>query len=453
VLHSVRRSALRTSLRCPLRRLPRRTTSYGYCTQQYTLGHRALVSDCGQTLTRAENAAGDTSVLAHPPAGASGYRWTILSVGFMGQVMVGALIATPAALAPSLKSTYGLSLGQMGLMLGSVQGGAVLSLIAWGSLADRFGERRVIAVGLSGASGALAVAAGASSGGTLTAMLAAAGLCSASVVAASGRAVMGWFKPRDQGMALGIRQTAAMVGAALAAAILPTLAAAYGLPTAFLALAGFTLCAALAAAVWLREPPVLPRVTASRRPNPLRVRRIWKIAVGSGLLGLSQAALLSFVVLFLHLQRGFSLSAAAGVLAGMTLGGAVLRVALGYWSDRVRLRLLPLRQVTVALAAVLCLSAVATRAPAALLVTVLVIAGTLATGWNGLAFTAVAQTACRDRSGLALGFQQTLLQSVSAATPVVFALVISATSWRAAFALLVPFPIIAYACFAGDDVD
>lgn len=382
----------------------------------------------------------------------SRYRWTILSVGFAAQMAVGALIAAPAALAPTLAQAYGLSLGEMGVTLGSVQGGAVLSLLAWGSLADRFGERAVITTGLTGAGCAVAAAAATSAGGTLTVLLAIAGLLSASTVAASGRAVMGWFAPHEHGMALGIRQTAAMVGAALAAAVLPAVAAAAGLAASFAALAGFMACAAAAAAVWLREPPTVVSASAPVGPSPLRSKGIWRLAVGSAFLGLSQAAMLGFVVLFLHLQRRFSAGAAAAVLAAMTIGGALLRIALGYWSDRLPDRLALLRQATLALAATLCLTTMAMTAPVVIVVILLVAAGALATGWNGLAYAGVAQLAGRDRSGLALGLQQTLLQGVSAATPVVFALMISATSWRLAFALLVPTTVLAWLCF-GDTAD
>jgi sugar phosphate permease len=240
-----------------------------------------------------------------------------------------------------------------------------------------------------------------------------------------------------------------MVGAALAATTLPAIVTAAGLAASFTALAGFLLFSAAAAAVWLREPQARARVAAVAGPNPLRARHIWRLAIGSAFLGISQAALLGFVVVFLHLQRRFSAGAAAAVLAAMTGGGALLRVGLGYWSDRVPDRVALLRRVTLALAVTLCLTAVAMTAQTALLVILFGVAGALATGWDGLAYTAVAQFAGRDRSGLALGLQQTLLQGVSAATPALFAVVIAATSWQAAFALLVPSTVLAGLCFGG----
>ena len=55
-------------------------------------------------------------------------------------------------------------------------------------------------------------------------LLVLAGALGASVNAASGRAVMGWFHARERGLALGIRQTAIPIGGAAAAAGLPWLA-------------------------------------------------------------------------------------------------------------------------------------------------------------------------------------------------------------------------------------
>ena len=60
------------------------------------------------------------------------------------------------------------------------------------------------------------------------------GLFGASVNAASGRAVMGWFPRDERGLALGIRQTAVPVGGASAAVVLPWLTDTLGVRAAFL---------------------------------------------------------------------------------------------------------------------------------------------------------------------------------------------------------------------------
>ena len=81
-------------------------------------------------------------------------------------------------------------------------------------------------------------------------------------------------------------------------------------------------------------------------------------------------------------------------------------------------------------------------APLAVLVPILVVAGVLSLSWNGLSFTAAAEKAGVERSGAALGFQRTVLGvSVSIATPT-FAALVSATSWRVAFAVSAVLPLL-----------
>ena len=62
-------------------------------------------------------------------------------------------------LAPALQSHYHLSLEGVGVVLASVNLGVLVTVLPWGLLADRIGERAVIATGLGTASGAVAAAA------------------------------------------------------------------------------------------------------------------------------------------------------------------------------------------------------------------------------------------------------------------------------------------------------
>jgi hypothetical protein len=124
--------------------------------------------------------------------------------------------------------------------------------------------------------------------------------------------------------------------------------------------------------------------------------------------------------------------------------GSVARVLAGRWSDLSGSRVAPLRAIAVGLAAAVAVSAAAVGAPIALLVAALVVAGTLAMSWNGLAFTAAAELAGHARSGAALGFQQTVLFVVGAVLPILFAAVVSGTSWQTAIALLALAPLGAW---------
>lgn len=370
------------------------------------------------------------------------YRWTILAVGVAAQASFSAVTMGLPALAPALRDAFGLSLAQVGLLLASVNWGSVLTLIAWGALADRVGERAVIATGLAGGSLALACATLISSFGGLLVALALTGGLAASSAAASGRAVMGWFGRSERGFALGIRQMAVPLGGAAGSLTLPLAVHLGGLDAALWSLAAGCALGAGAAAVWIREPPPAPadRPTVEAQP-PLKDRRVWRLGIGSALIVCAQVALLAFVVLFLHDERGLSLGAAAGALAAIQVGGALSRLAAGRASDRRGRRIAPVRHI--ALVTVACLLAVAVLAEAPLwaLLPVLLFTGVCAMSWNGLAITATAEIAGRAQAGTALGLQGTILRLPQAGVAVAFGAFVGATSWAMAFAALAALPL------------
>ena len=183
-----------------------------------------------------------------------GNRWVVLAVGTAAQAATAMYFLGLAAVTPALRDHFGLSLAGAGTMIGAISVGLVATLILWGSATDRFGERPVMAVGLAGSAGGLGLAAAFTDPLAAGALLVLAGASGASVNAASGRAVLTWFPAQRRGLAMAVRQTSVPVGTALAAIALPPVAAAGGVPAVFLTLAGACLVAALAVAVWIREP-------------------------------------------------------------------------------------------------------------------------------------------------------------------------------------------------------
>ena len=152
-------------------------------------------------------------------------------------------------------------------------------------------------------------------------------------------------------------------------------------------------------------------------------------------------AVIGFVVLFLHDERGLSAGEAALVLAASQLLGAGMRIGLGVWSDRLGSRIVPFRRVAVVLAALLGGAAVLLDAPLPVLVPALVVATGVSMGWNSLSFAAAAEIGGATRSGAAIGLQQTTLAAASAVVPVLFAFTVVATSWQTAFLLVALFPL------------
>ncbi len=271
-------------------------------------------------------------------------------------------------------------------------------------------------------------------------LLLVAGGLGASVQSASGRAVMHWFPPQERGLALAVRQTAVPLSGFLIALTLPPIERAGGLPWSFAAMGCACLAGAALGAIVLREGP---RPDAPRRADatPLRDRRLWTLSIGSALVIAPQLCVVGFTVVFLHDRRGLSTSAAAAVLAVMQLLAIGGRLAAGRWSDLVHSRLGPLRRIALATAVLVSLTGVLAGAPLALLVPLLVAAGVLAMSWNSLSFAAAVELAGHERSGIAIGLQQTLLNLPGAFYPALFGLLVATTSWEVAFVAVAAFPL------------
>jgi sugar phosphate permease len=378
----------------------------------------------------------------------SRYRYVVLAVGFFAQAAFTAASFSFAVLSPALADRFDVGLGALAVAIAATSGGMTLTLLGWGLLSDRIGERAVLSTGLAGAALLLGAAATADTFWLLVLLVTLAGMAGAASNAATGRAVMSWFPASERGLALGIRQTSVPVGGGIGAIVLPALESSFGIGAPFAALAVACALASIASLVWLREAPGFPdEEIAPYVASPLRDRRLWLLAGGSTMLVSVQIALTGFVVLYLHEERGLSPGGAAAVLAVINVAGAVLRIGLGTLSDRIGSRLRPLRRLSLGLAAATASAAVLTEAPDPLLIASLIAAGALAVGWNGLSFTATAELAGRARSGAALGFQQTALGLGCMVAPLAFAALVEATSWPVGFGFLAVLPLGAFATF------
>ncbi len=364
----------------------------------------------------------------------------MLAAGTFAQSTYSAIWFGVAVLAPYLRDRDRLSLGQMGVLMSASLAGSVVSLIPLGLLADRFGERLVLVLGVGACGGALLGASQADGFWALLAALAGAGLLGASVQSASGRAVMAWFPGAQRGLALGIRQTAIPIGGFVTSLSLPPIVRAGGVGWGFATMGIACLASATVGGLVLREGPP-PAPADDETPKPLRDRRIWQMSIGSALVVAPQMCIVGFTVLLLHDHRGMSESSAAAVLAVVQALGIGARVAAGRWSDVVGSRLGPVRQIALAIAALVVVSAALLDAPLPVLLPALVAAGVLAMSWNGLSFAAAAELAGHARSGAAIGLQQTLLNGSGALYPGLFGTLVAATSWPVGFVAVALLPL------------
>jgi sugar phosphate permease len=379
----------------------------------------------------------------------SRYRWVILATGAVGAGAFSALRMGLPSLGPAVRGEFGLTLGEVGLAFAAVTGGGMLTLVPWGALTDRIGERPVMAAGLAGCAAALLGAAAATTYSALLVALLAAGMFGSSATGASGRAVMGWFARGERGFALGIRQMALPMGGALASLTLPSLVDVHGLDAAFVALAGLSLTAAVAAVALMRDPPPAPGARpAIAAPAPTRDARIYRLGAGGALLVCAQSSMLGFIVLFLHDARDVSAATAAAALGVLQIVGALVRIVAGRRSDREGLRIAPMRRIAARNAVLLVAVGALAAGPGALLYPVLAVAAVSTMSWNGLAFTAAAEISGRARAGTAMSMQNTLISVGGILAPTAFGVLVELTSWNAAYAVLAIAPLAAFVVLA-----
>jgi sugar phosphate permease len=375
-------------------------------------------------------------------------RWTILAVGTFSQAATCSFLYGVPMLVPALRHDEGLSLLGASALVSAPMVGLLLTLIAWGALADRRGERVVIASGVGLAAVLLAVAAAVPGVVATALLLALAGAAGASVNAASGRVVMGWFPVHERGLAMGTRQTAQPLGVAVASLGLPPLADAVGPRAALLFPA--VLCALAAGAVWLlvADPPRPARSAgepaSAAAPSPYRgSRHLARVHLSSSLLVVPQFAVATFTLVYLVGERGWDAAAAGRLIFAFQVLGAAGRIGTGIWSDRVGSRLRPMRQLAVASAALMVALAIGAAAHSVLIVAVFGLAAVVTVADNGLAYTSVAELAGVEWSGRALGVQNTAQNLTAVLTAPVLAAIIGDSRYALAFALVAVLPLLA----------
>jgi sugar phosphate permease len=371
-------------------------------------------------------------------------RWTILAVGTFAQAATCTFLYGIPMLLPALRDD-GVSLFAGSLLVAAPMVGLTLTLVAWGAAADRYGERVVIVSGVACAAGLVFVAAAVPGVVAAGVLFVVAGAFAASVNAASGRVVMGWFPITERGLAMGTRQTAQPVGVALAALGLPPLARSAGVHLALLFPAG--LCAVAAFLVWLlvADPP-RPSRPAGALParSPYRGSAdLARVHLTSAMLVVPQFAVATFTLVYLVGQRDWDPTGAGRAVFGFLVAGALGRVVTGVWSDRVGSRLVPMRQLAVASATLMVVIAIGAATGQWFVVFGFALAAVVTVADNGLAYTSVAEFAGHEWAGRALGLQNTVQNLAAVATAPALAAAIGDSRYALGFALVAICPVLA----------
>ncbi|HNI71819.1 MAG TPA: MFS transporter, partial [Marmoricola sp.] len=281
----------------------------------------------------------------NPEPLSNSHRWAILAASTWAQASSSVAINGPAFLIPAMKQDLGLSLTTAATLAALSIAGVLAMLVIWGWLADHWGERRVLLLGILGTLVAALVGTQARDpyllGGSFFAM----GAFGASTSAASGRVVIGWFPPHRRGMAMGIRQMAQPLGVAIGALTMGSIAHRWGLSVAIWVPVIASALGLLAVLVVVIDPPRLHRSQVVSA-NPYRESSfLTRIHLVSALLVIPQFVVWTFALTWLVDHRDWPIDLAGTVVAGMHVLGALGRIGVGHLSDVVGSRVRPLAWV------------------------------------------------------------------------------------------------------------
>lgn len=277
-------------------------------------------------------------VLSNSGAKSASARWRVLAIATWQQAALTFVRFGVPALAPFLRTDFGLSLSEIGVVLGAFNLGAFLLFYPTGRATERFGERLVMGTGAAVVAVACAVLALAKTWPMIAVGLAVAGVGFPSSQIAGSRTVYRAFPMHGRGLAMGIRQAGLPLGGLIAALLLPWLATHWGWRSAILAAAAVAMSGALFC-IGLKQdrdgPAGSAGSSATKSIRAFFVRAdLLAITIMATLLAFGQFCVMSYLPLYLVDDFQLSKAGAAFSLIGVQIGGILGRLLWGFVSDR-----------------------------------------------------------------------------------------------------------------------
>jgi MFS family permease len=263
-------------------------------------------------------------------------RWGILAILFIVRLAMPLQFQSVGAVAPLLGSSFGMSLADIGVLIGLYFTPGVALALAGGGLGQRFGDKQTVLAGLMlMVIGELAMAS--SSVWTLqVAGRLVSGAGGVLLTVQMTKMVTDWFAGREIATAMAIFINSWPVGLGLSLLILPVIGTTFGVATAYVAVAALIGSALLLLLVGYRSPETASRA-AGKAERLDRHTTLSLLVAGLiwGLYSLGPATIFSFGPTLL-VERGWSV-AAAGSTVSLVLWISLPFVPLaGYLADRLK---------------------------------------------------------------------------------------------------------------------
>jgi predicted MFS family arabinose efflux permease len=263
-------------------------------------------------------------------------RWGILAVLFVVRATMAFQFQSVAAVAPLLGSEFGVSIADIGVLIGLYFAPGIALALPGGAIGQKFGDKAtVLGALLLMLAGSLAMALATSWSAQIAGRLVA-GAGGVIVSVQLTKMLTDWFAGREIATAMAILVNSWPAGIAISLLTLPLIGTRWGVGAVYLSVAAFIACAFALLALLYRPPADIAAASAAKasldRPTILAVivaGLIW------GLFNIGFAVIFSFGPSML-VERGWSI-ASAGSAISIVLWLAVFSVPFGgYLADRTK---------------------------------------------------------------------------------------------------------------------
>ncbi len=338
-------------------------------------------------------------------------RRATLPITLLVQAAASAALIAPAVAAPRLLAALDLGAVAVGIYVALVYVAAMFSGLWGAALARRLGPIRTSQAALTCSACGLALIAW---GQLVPAVLGAVmiGIGYGPITPTSSEMLARTTPPARMALVFSIKQTGVPLGGMVAGLVVPGMLLAGGIAAALGVIALLCVSGALLAQLLRREVdaardpaarlPVLVDFTSPLQ-SVLKHPVLRRVALSTFIFSIVQAAVTSYVVTFLTSDLHWSLvqaGAASAAAQGAAVGGRVLWGALADRMQDGARRMLSALTVAMASAGV-AMAALSPGTPSALVLTLLVVYGATAVGWNGVYLATVARVAPRGEAAKA----------------------------------------------------
>jgi MFS transporter, ACS family, hexuronate transporter len=347
---------------------------------------------------------------------------------------------------PFIQDDFDLTRTQVGFITGTIFAAATVTSSGFGWTIDRFGVR-VMAGSMMILSG-MVVASLYFASSFLLLLLIAAVMGSLRPVGhpAGTKAIVDWVGPKRRGTAMSVKQAGNPILGALAAAIVPPLAVAFGWRIAAVALGGFIAAGGVLILALYRDKPG----TASRKETTtsfftgmgkvMRDRDIsLAVAFGFPMVG-AQVATLTYFILFLNDELGVPVIVAGGMLAVLQVANIVMRIGWGIISDTLgKGRRKPVLFFAGSMTAIVLLivALLPDGAPTWALILIAIALGGTATSWVSVHSVMLSELSDPSEVGITIGYASTVSRTGIVIAPPIFGYIADTASYQAAWLTLV----------------